>query len=151
MSTAAVNVRRVTPNAAPFSFGAGVSTPVSDELEADLVRARALAKLLDSQFSIGGFKFGLDGIIGLIPGIGDAVASAMGAYLLYVAHKHRLGKGLLGMMVFNLVLDWLVGLVPVLGDLFDIAFKANLRNLALLERAAASRRTPGTTSILDPR
>lgn len=130
MSTVAVTVRRVEPR----------SDPLPDELERDMATARKLAVLLDSQFSVGPIKFGLDGIIGLIPGIGDCVSTALGAYLLFIAHKHKLGGGLLAMMVLNLALDWLVGLVPVLGDVLDLFFKANIRNLALLEKAVARRR-----------
>jgi hypothetical protein len=94
---------------------------------------------MDSRFNILGVRFGLDSIVGLIPGVGDTLTAAVGLYPLWVAHKHDLGTGLKLRMGLNLLADWAVGLVPVAGDLFDVAFKANLRNADLLERAAADR------------
>lgn len=134
MSTVAVTVRRVEPRA-------DSPRPVfRDDLERDLELARKFAVLLDSQFSFAGIRFGIDGIIGLIPAIGDFVGVLLGLYLLRIAHKHRLGKGLLVLMALNLGIEWILGLFPVLGDFLDIAFKANLRNFALLEKAVARRR-----------
>jgi hypothetical protein len=104
-------------------------------LDADLNRARRLATLLDSRFQVAGIKFGLEGIIGLLPVVGDTIGTAIGLYPLYLAQRHNLGTGVKARMAANLALDWAVGLVPLLGDLFDIAYKANLKNFALLENA----------------
>jgi hypothetical protein len=106
----------------------------------DLQRARLLANLLDAKFSIMGFKFGLDAIIGLIPGIGDTVALMAGIYPIYLARKWGLGKRVERRMKWNLAIDYFIGLVPVIGDFFDAAYKSNLKNVALLEQAAAARR-----------
>jgi hypothetical protein len=103
--------------------------------------ARRLARLLDAEFSIAGFRFGLDAIVGLVPVIGDAVSLAAGLYPLHVAHKHGLGKWVEKRMIANLLLDYAIGLVPVIGDVFDATFKANLRNVRLLERAVLRART----------
>jgi|SRR5690349_3105777 hypothetical protein len=109
----------------------------SFELEADLARARRLATLLDSQFSIAGIKFGFDAIIGLVPAVGDTIALLAGLYPIHVARKHKLGRDVEHRMIVNLAIDYVGGIVPILGDLFDVAFKANLMNVALLEKAAA--------------
>src|SRR3954454_19017982 len=103
-------------------------------LEDDLKVARFIAVLLDSQFEIVGIKFGLDAIIGLVPGVGDLITALIGCYPIHLAKKHGLGKALQARMAWNLIADWAVGSVPVLGDAFDVSFKANLKNLALLEK-----------------
>jgi hypothetical protein len=110
------------------------------DLEADLERVRKLAKLLDAQFTIAGVKVGWDAIAGLVPVVGDLATAVVGIYPIHVARKHGFGKALRARMAANLLLDWAAGEVPLLGDLFDVAFKANLKNLALLERAVEKRR-----------
>jgi hypothetical protein len=99
---------------------------------------RRWAVLLDSAFRIPGtrFRFGLDAIIGLIPGIGDITTPAFSVLVLIQAVRMRLPLVVQARMVLNAALDMVLGLVPVLGDLVDIGWKANLRNLALLERHA---------------
>jgi hypothetical protein len=94
--------------------------------------------LLDSAFRIPGtnIRFGLDAIIGLIPGIGDLSTPAFSALILLQAVRMRLPFVVLVRIVIFAAIDMLLGLVPVLGDLVDIGWKANLRNLALLERHA---------------
>jgi hypothetical protein len=104
----------------------------------DLALLRRWAILLDSAFGVPGtrVRFGLDGIIGLVPGLGDFVAPAFTGLLLVTAFRMRVPAVVQARMVLNAGLDMVLGLVPVLGDLVDIAWKANLRNLALLERHA---------------
>lgn len=99
---------------------------------------RRWAVLLDSQFRVPGtnIRFGLDAIIGLIPGLGDISTPAFSALLLLQAARMRLPVVVAGRMVLNAAIDMVLGLVPILGDLVDIGWKANLRNLALLERHA---------------
>jgi uncharacterized protein DUF4112 len=99
---------------------------------------RRWAVLLDSRFRVPGtsIRFGLDAIVGLIPGIGDISTPVFAALLLLQAVRMRLPLVVQARMVFNAALDMLMGLVPILGDLADIGWKANLRNLALLERHA---------------
>lgn len=103
---------------------------------ADTVDIEHLSRLLDSQYAIPGtnIRFGLDSIIGLIPGIGDAVTTAMGAYIIYRAHQLGAPKPLLARMVLNLTIDGVVGAIPIFGDLFDFAFRANLKNVRMLLR-----------------
>lgn len=99
---------------------------------------RRWAVLLDSAFRIPGtgIRFGLDAIIGLIPGVGDISTPAFAALLLMQAVRMRLPVVVQARMVLNAAFDMLIGLVPILGDLADIGWKANLKNLALLERHA---------------
>src|SRR5918993_3493840 len=110
-------------------------TPPSRET---LDALRRWAVLLDSRFRVPGtsIRFGLDAIIGLIPGVGDIPTTVFAALLLLQAVRMRLPLVVQARMVLNAALDMLLGLVPVLGDLVDIGWKANLRNLALLERHA---------------
>ena len=129
MATIAVNVQRRE----------STSQTSHESLETDLERARRLAHLLDAQFSIAGFRFGLDAIVGLVPAVGDTIAMLAGLYPLHVAKKHGLGKQWERRMVANLLLDYVVGMVPVLGDVFDATFKANIKNVKLLERAVRDR------------
>src|SRR4051812_46588817 len=110
------------------------------DLEADLRRARWLADWLDTKFEFGGVRFGLDGIVGLIPVVGDTLGALTGVYPIWVAKRHRLGKAVQTRMALNLLAEWAVGAVPFVGDAFDVAFKANVRNVRLLERAAEKAR-----------
>lgn len=102
----------------------------------DLLRRWAV--LLDSAFRVPGtrIRFGLDAIIGLIPGIGDLSAPVFAIAILATGLRLRVPLVVQARMVLNAAIDMVLGLVPFLGDLVDIAWKANLRNLALLERHA---------------
>lgn len=103
---------------------------------ADLVRARRLARLMDSAVAIPGtnITFGLDAVLGLVPGIGDALGTLLSAQIVIAAARSGVRTRVLMAMLLNLVVDTLVGAIPLLGDLFDVGFRANLRNLELLER-----------------
>lgn len=102
-------------------------------------RVRALAKLLDSALRIPGtnIRFGLDALIGLIPGVGDVSGAAMAGYIVLTAARLGVPKTVIGRMVLNVGVDTVVGAIPLLGDLFDVGFRANLRNTALLDRYLA--------------
>jgi hypothetical protein len=106
---------------------------------ADRRRLEALqrwATLLDAAFGIPGtrIRFGLDALIGLVPGAGDAVAALFSAALIVQAARTGIPRVVLARMVFNTLVDTIVGAIPFLGDLFDVAWKANLRNVRLLDR-----------------
>jgi len=131
METVTVNVRRVG--------GAGVWVSAEPDLKVDLERARKLATLLDSQFSVAGVRFGLDAIIGLVPVVGDTLTALAALYPIWVARRHNLGKTVQARMALNVVADWAAGSIPVIGDLIDVTYKANLKNLKLLERAVERR------------
>jgi hypothetical protein len=118
-------------------------TMTTTDLDADMQRARQLATLLDAQFEVAGFKFGMDAIVGLVPGVGDVAMTLVGLYPLYLARKHGLGRWVTTRMGANLAIDFVVGSIPLLGDFFDAAFKANLKNLAILEQAVEAKRARG--------
>jgi hypothetical protein len=99
---------------------------------------RKWAVLLDSAFQVPGtrMRFGVDPIVGLIPGAGDLVTGFFSVMILLHSVRLRVPRVVIARMVLNSALDLLAGAVPLLGDLFDAGFKANLRNLTLLERHA---------------
>jgi hypothetical protein len=105
---------------------------------ADIELLRRWAVLLDSIFVIPGtrVRFGFDAIVGLIPGLGDVVAPVFTIAVLATGLRMRVPAIVLARMVLNAGIDMVIGLVPILGDLVDIAWKADLRNVALLERHA---------------
>ena len=108
--------------------------PAAD-LAARLARLRRLAWLIDAAFILPGtrFRFGLNSVIGLLPVGGDAVLGALSLYIIYEAAKLGLPRHKLARMVANVGIEVLGGSVPIIGDLFDMALKANLRNLAIIE------------------
>lgn len=92
-----------------------------------------LAKLLDNQFTGPyGVKFGVDAIIGIIPGIGDLVSSGMSSYILLRAALLKLPLPILIQMAVNIIIDQVIGVIPILGDLFDIYWKSNQKNVNLV-------------------
>lgn len=101
----------------------------------DLERLRALQWLFDRAFPIPGTKwrFGVDALFGLIPGLGDVAGALVAVYALRVARNLGAPAVIQVNMLTNIALDALIGMIPVLGDIFDFAFKAQTRNLALLD------------------
>ena len=109
----------------------------SSEPADPLARARTLARLLDSAVRVPGtgIRFGADAVIGLIPGLGDIGGAALAGYLVILAQRLGVPRAVVLRMLANVAVDTLGGTVPLIGDLFDVAYKSNLRNVALLERA----------------
>lgn len=103
---------------------------------ADEARTEGLARLLDSQFRVPGtrMRFGVDAVVGLLPGVGDAAGLALSTMVIVQAVRLGARGSTVARMVLNVALDTVVGAVPVLGSVFDFAFKANNRNVALLQR-----------------
>jgi hypothetical protein len=101
----------------------------------DLKLLNNLSNLLDNKFSIPGtnFRFGLDGIIGLVPYVGDFAGFAVSGYLVTIMMRKGAGIGILLQMFGNMLIDALVGAIPLLGDFFDLTFKSNRRNVELLK------------------
>jgi hypothetical protein len=99
-------------------------------------RFRVLAQTLDAAVHVPGTKLpvGLDFLLGLVPGVGDLAAGACGWYGIWVAQKMGAPRSVVLRMAGNIAVDTIVGSVPLLGDLFDLGFRSNLRNLALLDR-----------------
>jgi len=100
----------------------------------DFERLDRLATLLDNSIRIPGtrIRVGLDGLIGLVPGIGDSLMLLISLYVVLRARMLGAPLSIILQMLVNVALDFVVGSVPVLGDIFDIAFKANIRNVDLL-------------------
>jgi Domain of unknown function (DUF4112) len=99
-------------------------------------RLARLARLLDAEYGIPGtrIRFGIDGLLGLAPGIGDAAGLVLSAYIVIEGWRLAMPGSMIARMIANIAIDAVLGAIPVAGDLFDIAFKANLRNLALVQR-----------------
>jgi len=115
----------------------------------ELVVLLRFAVLLDSRFRVPGTKirFGLDSLVSLIPGFGDAVSFVVSAALAVLMLRHGATPWLVLRMVGNVIIDFATGLVPVLGDIFDVAFKANLRNVRLLEAHHEKQAAKGRSSM----
>jgi len=108
-----------------------------------LARVRGLARLLDTSIRLpGGFRIGWDAVLGLVPGVGDGAGALLSAYIVLQAVRLGASREVLTRMVGNVALEAVVGAMPLLGDVFDAAFKANVRNVHLLEAHLAA---PGTT------
>lgn len=117
------------------SAGAGDRHGRSVDSAERLQRLRSLAWLLDNSIPLpGGYRVGLDPIIGLVPGFGDAVGAVISAYIINEARALGAPKALLWRMSANVMVEALIGAIPFAGDLFDAAFKANSRNMELLSR-----------------
>ena len=102
-------------------------------------RLQRLARLWDSAIRIPGtrVRVGLDPLVGLVPGLGDAAGALVAAYIVLEAVRFDVPGATLLRMLANVAIDALVGTVPVLGDIFDVAWRANLKNVALIEHHLA--------------
>lgn len=110
------------------------------QVSASIKRLRQMSHLLDNAIAVPGTKvrFGLDPILGVLPGGGDVLTGLMSVYIVFEGARMGLPAPTLGRMGFNILLDTLTGLVPVIGDLFDVTWKANAQNVALLEKHVAN-------------
>ncbi|HEV2149737.1 MAG TPA: DUF4112 domain-containing protein [Longimicrobiaceae bacterium] len=123
-----------------------VPAPAAPDSDPQLRRVRRLAHLLDNSIPLpGGFRVGLDALIGLIPGIGDTAGAVLSAYVLAEAQRLGAPRSVLLRMAANVAVETIVGAIPFVGDLFDAGWKANARNVRLLnaylERPATAERT----------
>ena len=101
-----------------------------------LTKLRRISKLLDNAVAIPGtkFRFGLDPILGLLPGGGDTITGGISAYIVVEAARMGIPREILGKMVGNILIDSFAGTIPVVGDLFDVGWKSNVKNIELLEK-----------------
>lgn len=114
--------------------------PAEQRSRADVERSLdQLSRLMDGLFRIPGtgWRFGLDALVGLVPGVGDIATTAASFYILAAGVRYRVPKATLLRMAANVGVDYLLGAVPVVGDLFDVAWKSNQMNVELLRRRAA--------------
>ncbi len=109
-----------------------------------------LARLFDAAVRVPGtnIRFGLDAVLGLIPGAGDVAGGLLSAFIILQAGRLGAPRSVLARMVMNVAIDSIVGAVPILGDLFDVGWKSNMRNAALLERYAERPQATQTASRL---
>ena len=114
--------------------------PVTDIADPEMAKALAdldrLARLLDSNWRIPGtsWRFGVDAVAGLLPGVGDLATGLISAYIVLQAPALGASNGVMARMIGNVALDTLVGSIPLLGSIFDVYYKANNRNIRLLRR-----------------
>lgn len=120
-----------------FEFGTAGANPFANlTREQRLARLDALAKLLDVAFILPGtnIRYGIDGLIGLIPVIGDLITTAISLWLVREARALGAPWHVTARMLGNVALDGVVGMVPLAGDAFDVMFRANVRNVRMLKR-----------------
>ncbi len=129
-----------------FSTGDRVETLDRGRIEESLARIEALSRLMDSAFAIPGtnVRLGLDAVIGLVPVVGDLVSQAISTYIIWEARQLGVSRWTMARMIGNTAIDTIVGIVPVAGDAFDLMFKANMKNLALLKKHLARKGYAGT-------
>src|ERR1700727_2253287 len=123
-----------------FQYGSGAGPYDAASRRAALDRLDMLATAFDTAFIVPGtnVRFGVESLLRLVPGIGDVAASALSFYLLYEASRLGVPRLLMARMAANVVLEGAVGAVPFAGDAFDIFFRANPRNVALLRAGSMS-------------
>jgi hypothetical protein len=120
-----------------FDFGSSSANPFGNlTREQRLARLDAIAKLLDIAFMLPGTKirYGIDGVIGLIPVVGDIIATAFSLWLVREARQLGAPWHITARMLGNVAIQGVVGTVPVAGDAFDVLFRANIRNVRMLRR-----------------
>lgn len=120
----------------PFQRRGGGTIDPQARKRAARERLVVLTRLLDSAIAVPGLRtrIGLDALLGLVPGVGDLISGALGLYLVAEARQLGASRWLQARMIGNLLIDAAVGAVPVAGDLFDVYFKAHVRNLKLLQK-----------------
>ena len=125
------------------------------ELEAALARVEIVARMMDSMFEIPGtrIRIGVDALIGMIPILGDLISQAISSYIIWEAKQLGVSKFTLARMIGNSAIDTIVGMIPFAGDAFDVAFRANMKNLALLkahiEKHGRTVRREGQDGVID--
>src|SRR3954469_8350621 len=109
-----------------------------------IARVTAVAKFLDSAFVIPGTnrRFGMDAVIGLVPGIGDLLSALLSSYIIWEARQLGLPRWKIARMVANVAFDTALGAVPLAGDLFDVLFRANKRNMRIVREHLARKHGP---------
>src|SRR3954468_12013783 len=112
-----------------------------------------LAKLMDNQFRIPGtnFRFGLDALIGLIPGAGDLTTFGISGVMVFIMAQNGASGAVLARMILNVLIDTLIGAIPLIGDLFDFGFKSNTKNIRLMkEHYLEGRHQGGAWKVILP-
>lgn len=127
------------------------------EIDESIARLEALAKVMDSAFTLPGtnVRMGFDALIGLVPVIGDLISQAVSSYIIWEARRLGVSKFTLARMIGNSALDTVIGAIPFAGDLFDVMYRANLKNMVLLrahlEKHGHYRRVDGLGTVIEGR
>lgn len=121
-----------------------------EKLPQDLVALRKFAFLMDEAFTVPGtrFRFGVDALVGLIPGLGDVVGGVLSTWILVGAVRHRVPATVIARMTLNILIDLFFGAVPVAGDVFDFLWEENMKNMRLLEKHRNRRREPRSAAVM---
>jgi hypothetical protein len=101
---------------------------------AHFLLAKTLVKLLDSQFSFLGIKFGLDPLMSILPGVGGIVPACLSFYIVWIGYQHKIPDTDISRMIWNIVVDFVIGSVPFVGAVADIFIRSNEKNLKILEK-----------------
>lgn len=124
-----------------------------ETIDAAMARVAMVARFMDALFVIPGtrIRLGFDAILGLVPVAGDLLAQAISTYIVWEAHQLGVGKLTLMRMLANTLIDTVIGSVPIVGDAFDVAFRANMKNLRLLQRHLEKQgyRPAGKAPVID--
>jgi Domain of unknown function (DUF4112) len=122
------------PGESAFEFSSGLGARMSHEER--LAQVKWLANLMDDRFAVPGtpLRFGWDSVIGLFPGLGDVLTSAISLLIVHHAWQTGASRFTIARMLGNVGVDFLVGALPFLGDVFDVMWKANRKNARLLEQ-----------------
>lgn len=104
--------------------------------------ARMLTEMLDNKFGVGKFKFGLDPIVGAVPGLGDIITTAISLYIVWIGVQLRMPQEKIAHMISNVVADFIIGIIPVVGDIADVFYHSNSRNMKIIDDFLA-------TSVID--
>lgn len=119
----------------PPAGEAGARDAATRDREAIISEFERVSRLLDSRWRIPGtsMRFGIDPLLGLVPGLGDVATGLVSAYIVLMAKRLGLPKHVMARMAGNVALDVVVGSIPLLGSVFDLFYKANRRNFRLLQ------------------
>ena len=119
------------------------------DVELSLARLDALARVMDSAFQIPGtnIRMGVDAFLGLLPGIGDAISATISSYLIWEAKQMGVSNLVLARMAGNVAIDTAIGTIPFAGDIFDVAYRANMKNIALLKKHVEKHGLRGPSTI----
>ncbi len=114
----------------------GIELPIGTDAVSVRKRIEAMEQLLERSFVLPGTRYpiGLDSVVGLVPVVGDFIAAAMGAYIVWEARNLGLPKWKLWRMAGNVAFDTALGAVPLVGDAFDLVFRSNSRNLKIVKK-----------------
>jgi len=124
-----------------------------EDIDAALARIEMVARVMDSLFAIPGtrIRVGIDAILGLVPVLGDLLSQIIANYIIWEARRLGVSNFTLARMIGNTLVDMAFGMVPVVGDAFDVAFRANMKNLRLLQQHLEKNgmRPAGTGQVID--